>query len=419
MNEGGDRDKLGRGWVWNDEIADCIHQNHVFRLRRRSGTVVSEYVSMYANAFGQQWFINEGAQTTNLASISSTRLALFPIPLPPLAEQRRIVARIEALFARTRRARTELERVAPLSARHRSAMLTNAACGTLTEPWRQAGPTPSSTLQVLSSIRRERRQDRRLARREAVNAEPDEQLPAGWAWVSPDEVADNAPYSIGIGPFGSNLVQGDYQQSGVRLVFVRDIRRQQFDAFNARYVTPEKAAELHPHAVNGGEVLITKMGEPPGDTAIYPKGIGSAVITADCIKLKPHPLLGNSEYLAHIIRSQMVAAQIGNITKGVAQQKVSLEAFRRIALPLPPSAEQDEIVRMLDASNASIGKAEQEATRALALLDRLEQAILAKAFRGELVPQDPSEEPATALLARLEPSATAPRRGRPRQAARV
>lgn len=95
FNEGGDRDKLGRGWIWREEISECIHQNHVFRARMVDGTVEPKYISWYGNTFGQRYFIDQGKQTTNLASINLTKLGGLPIPVPPFAEQNRIVAEVE------------------------------------------------------------------------------------------------------------------------------------------------------------------------------------------------------------------------------------------------------------------------------------------------------------------------------------
>lgn len=83
MNEGGDRDKLGRGWVWEGQVTNCIHQNHVFRLRLRGATITPYYLSRYANQFGARYFLDEGKQTTNLASISMSKVAALPIPVPP------------------------------------------------------------------------------------------------------------------------------------------------------------------------------------------------------------------------------------------------------------------------------------------------------------------------------------------------
>src|SRR5581483_6813129 len=69
FNEGGDRDKLGRGWVWSGEIDGCIHQNHVFRARL-SESFEPKFVSWWGNTFGRRWFEERGRQTTNLASLN-------------------------------------------------------------------------------------------------------------------------------------------------------------------------------------------------------------------------------------------------------------------------------------------------------------------------------------------------------------
>lgn len=98
LNEGGDIDKLGRGWIWNGEIKVCIHQNHVFRARPVSQNIEPKFVSHFANTFGQQFFFDAGAQTVNLASLSMSKLRTLPIPLPPIQEQREIVRRVEKLF---------------------------------------------------------------------------------------------------------------------------------------------------------------------------------------------------------------------------------------------------------------------------------------------------------------------------------
>lgn len=98
FNEGGDRDKLGRGWVWTGEIPGCIHQNHVFRARIADG-IEPRLVSRWGNTFGKGWFEGRGKQTTNLASLNLTTLKSFPIPIAPPSEQLRIVAEVERQFS--------------------------------------------------------------------------------------------------------------------------------------------------------------------------------------------------------------------------------------------------------------------------------------------------------------------------------
>lgn len=99
FNEGGDRDKLGRGWIWEDQLEVCIHQNHVFRARLYSDAMSSKFVSWWGNTFGKYYFQREGKQTTNLASINITKLSALPVPIPPPAEQRRIVIEVERLLS--------------------------------------------------------------------------------------------------------------------------------------------------------------------------------------------------------------------------------------------------------------------------------------------------------------------------------
>jgi type I restriction enzyme, S subunit len=98
LNEGGDRDKIGRGWVWQDELQVCIHQNHVFRVRLYDDGINAFLISHYANEIGRAFFIEKGKQTTNLASISLSKINELPIPVPPAAEAQIIIERLrEAL----------------------------------------------------------------------------------------------------------------------------------------------------------------------------------------------------------------------------------------------------------------------------------------------------------------------------------
>jgi len=98
FNEGGDRDKLGRGWVWKSEIEDCIHQNHVFRARLFCHELIPELISHYANEFGREFFFQRASQTVNLASINKTQLSKLPVPVIPLKEQQVLVTLLDAVL---------------------------------------------------------------------------------------------------------------------------------------------------------------------------------------------------------------------------------------------------------------------------------------------------------------------------------
>jgi type I restriction enzyme S subunit len=93
-------------------------------------------------------------------------------------------------------------------------------------------------------------------------------IPRHWAWASPAQLSAAEPYSLAIGPFGSNLKVSDYKAEGVPLVFVRNIRSGNFNGSKSVFVTAAKAEELEAHQIEGGDILITKMGEPPGDALL-------------------------------------------------------------------------------------------------------------------------------------------------------
>ena len=131
FNEGGDRDKLGRGWVWEGQIESCIHQNHVFRARLSTGDFDPYFISLHGNTWGQRWFETHGKQTTNLASLNLTALKSFPVPAPPLAEQREIVAKLQSNRTNEHRLRTEITRAENHLAALRRSILATAFSGKL------------------------------------------------------------------------------------------------------------------------------------------------------------------------------------------------------------------------------------------------------------------------------------------------
>lgn len=98
FNEGGDIDKLGRGWIWNDELPACVFQNHVFRARLIDPAFEPRYFSWYGNSRGYEYFLARGKQTTNLASINKSVLSALPVAVPPAEEQAEIVRRANELF---------------------------------------------------------------------------------------------------------------------------------------------------------------------------------------------------------------------------------------------------------------------------------------------------------------------------------
>ncbi len=112
MNEGGDFDKLGRGAVWSGEIENCIHQNHVFRVRTDSSNLLPYFLAFYSeSSFGKKYFLISSKQSTNLASINSTQLNAYPIALPAKGEQQAIIERISAANFRIEQMKAEADKL--------------------------------------------------------------------------------------------------------------------------------------------------------------------------------------------------------------------------------------------------------------------------------------------------------------------
>ncbi|HVL07779.1 MAG TPA: restriction endonuclease subunit S, partial [Burkholderiaceae bacterium] len=128
ITEGGDWDKVGRTAIWPGGVPNCLHQNHVFKARVPSAKLLRQWVELVFNSgVGRDFFAGASKQTTNLASINMTQLRGFPLPIPPLDEQQRILSVLSNLTALCIEWRQQLER-----ARVLAALLANAAVAALT-----------------------------------------------------------------------------------------------------------------------------------------------------------------------------------------------------------------------------------------------------------------------------------------------
>ena len=146
FNEGGDRDKLGRGWIWEGQVPQCIHQNHVFRARLHRDDFDPRFLSTHGNTWGQRWFEEHGKQTTNLASINLATLKRFPVPAPPVAEQRKLMDQLELLEDKVRAIESAIEVAQRRSASLRRAVLDAAFSGRLVA--HEAAEKPAPTLEL-------------------------------------------------------------------------------------------------------------------------------------------------------------------------------------------------------------------------------------------------------------------------------
>lgn len=351
-------------------------------------------------------------------NISQTVLKKVKFPLPPFPEQRAIVNKIEQLFSELDNGIANLKLAQEQLKVYRQAVLKQAFTGELTRTWREEHQSEiESPIALLNRIVEGRKLilgEKIFSKKNACNEPssiPDFLIPEEWLWITPKVIASPYdPYALTIGPFGSNLKVSDYRKSGVPLIFVKNIRSGSFHNSETKFVSKEKADELRPHQAESGDILITKMGEPPGDATQYPANHSKAIITADCVKFRLNPILEEKRFFVYLINSPIIKNQIAQITKGVAQKKISLERFREIALPFPSIAEQQAIVNEIETRLSVCDKLEQDITDSLEKAEALRQSILKQAFEGKLlneqelaaVRNDPEWEPAEALLAKIK-----------------
>lgn len=187
LNEGGDRDKLGRGWVWEGQIPGCIHQNHVFRARVRDGSIHPKLLSWHVNEFGQRWCQANGKQSVNLASISMSKIRLLPIPVPPEEEQAELVKKLETAMSVFDRTAEQLASARAKAAALRQALLNTAFTGKLVpqDPADEPASALLDRLKAEHAIVPAPKRGRRTATSKATSA------PVRTSPVTPTRIADD------------------------------------------------------------------------------------------------------------------------------------------------------------------------------------------------------------------------------------
>ena len=179
-------------------------------------------------------------------------------------------------------------------------------------------------------------------------------IPREWEVVRMITLAEDRKGSTTIGPFGSDLVATDYQQEGVPIVFVRDVKESGFEWNSDTYVSLRKARQLAAHRVAAGDVLASKMGLPPCISCLYPDWMPEGVITADMIRLSPNRKTVNGHWLTAAINQDRVKRQIAAITAGVTRPKVTLADFRNIRIAKSALAEQNRISHKLKVAQSML-----------------------------------------------------------------
>lgn len=407
---------IGRVAIAPPQFDGARVNQHVSIIRTALG-VEPRYVSAFLASPNMQAEIGSENYGVTRPALTKAQIEKVVLPLPPLAEQRRIVAKLDVLTARTARARADLDRVPALAERQRRAVLSAAFRGELSAHWRAANTSFALEPTAHEIARRtawEKLRGRAKYQQPAATAwTPSIDLPTEWRWASVDELTYAAQY----GTSSKTSDEGD-----IPVLRMGNIVDGQLDMERLKFL-PASHPEFPDLLLEDGDLLFNRTNSPElvGKTAVYRGASASTSFASYLIRLKAVGFI--PELLAAYINSPWGREWVANsTTQQVGQANVNGTKLKGLAVPLMSDGEQAFIWSKIKAAFAEIDRVVAEAAAARRLLDRLDQAILAKAFRGELVPQDPADEPASALLERIRAERTAgaaakPGRGRRTKAA--
>ena len=362
--------------------------------------------------------------SNSMRNISQDKIKAVRFPLPPLPEQHRIVEKIEELFSDLDAGVASLERAKANLKRYRASVLKSAVEGRLTAEWRKERPQSEDGQILLDRILRERREKwerDQLQKFREKGKEPPKgweskyeepsapdtselpELPEGWGWATVEQVAKDDAWAITDGPFGSNLKTEHYTTSGPLVIRLQNIGDGYFKKDDA-HISDEHFAHLQRHAVERNDIVIAMLGETLPRACLVPEDIPPAIVKADCVKVSVNRSGCVPAFLMWALNSQPTRKRSALHIAGVGRPRLNLQKLRPMPIPLPPLAEQEQIVSLVEERLSEIDSAEKTIDSELIRSKRLRQSILKRAFEGKLVSQDPKDEPASVLLERIKRS---------------
>ncbi len=325
------------------------------------------------------------AQGTSINNLKSSDMADTLVALPPAEEQKRIVAAIEEQCSRLDTAVTALERVDTNLKRMRAAILQAAVTGRLVNQDLAEG----TGAELLTNIAKERG-----GKRPPVDASDDLIVPETWTLASMEGVTDpNRMICYGI------LMPKVREGGTVPYVEVKDLRARRLEVSALHRTSESLHKEFFRSHLNSGDVVLAIRGSYDRALVVPPE-VAGANVSRDVARIAP--LRGvNPAFLAAYLMSPPALQYLHRRARGVAVKGVNISDLRSMPIPLPPIGEQNRIVRELDRVNSILDSLEGELESEKIRGATLRSSVLGTAFSGSLVPQDPSDEPASILLERI------------------
>ena len=348
------------------------------------------YLYHFLRSSEAQSKLREGSsQTTNIANISAGRLSELPIPLAPLDEQKRIAKKLDTILTRLDAVNTRLARVTPLLKRFRQSVLAAATTGRLTEDWRATAPQQSAANELAQYLAQRSNKEKKPP------AQPDMAhwkmtVPSTWKIASVHQFAECL--------------------DRLRVPIKRDQRQSELGLY-PYYGANGEVGRIDQFIFDDELVLVTEDETFYGrEKPIAYRSSGKCWVNNHAHVLRA-PSKAANDYLCFSLMYYDVIPWLSGTT---GRAKLTQQALNSLPIAVPPALEISEIVRRVETLFAFAYRLEARLQTAQIAADRLTPSLLAKAFRGELVPQDPNDEPASELLKRLAASApaSASKRGR-------
>lgn len=404
---------IGKTAVVSTREAGFAFSNHMTRIRPEFGVNPTFAARQLHFLWMVGYMKHRCTNHVNQASISSKTLAkTIPFLLPPPAEQTRIVAKLEELLSDLDAGVAELKAAQKKLGQYRQSLLKAAVEGALTAEWR-AKNTPSETgaqlLQRILTERRARWEAKQLAKFEEQGKTPPKdwqkkypepvqpdttdlpELPEGWVWASVNQLTVEQKY-------GSSSKTNE-DPTGVPVLRMGNIQDGNLDFSNLKYlpVDHDEFPILH---LQDGDLLFNRTNSPElvGKTAVYRSQITPCSFASYLISVR---FSGSyvSELASAFINSAYGKRWIKSVVvQQVGQANVNGSKLSALAVPVPPLEEQQEIISALHAQTNEIVGQLRSVEMSLKQSNAQRQNILRAAFAGQLVPQDPNDEPASALL---------------------
>ena len=394
LNEGGDRDNLGRGWIWQGQISECIHQNHVFRARIRNGKAIPKWIAYYANTNeARAYFLATGKQTTNLASISKKNLGALPVPLPPVHVQEILVAEIDTHLSRLDETVATLQGIQAKLKQARASILKAAVEGRLVETEAELARRNATDYENAEALlQRSLAEKKRLFQEAQLQAgrrktwkEPSRpechdtsSKPEGWTITSMEQIAD----------VSGGLAKDSKNTSGESLPYLRvaNVQRGKLDLEHIKTIIcpSEKVDGL---LLKKGDVLLNEGGDRDklGRGWVWNGEIRRCIHQNHVFKARLALPAIQPRFISHYCNTlgESYFQNEGKQTTNLAS--ISLSKVRALPIALPPASEQLRILEEIDRRFSVLDQVEATVQASLARCTKLRQAILKRAFEGRLV----------------------------------